>query len=332
MATSGSYDYSRTAAQIISAAYEDLGVIEPGGTVASADSAMALVRLNMLVKQWQGDSDMAPGMKVHTRQRITLFLAKGQQKYAIGPASGDARAATVFGRTTIRTAEAAGQTVLDVTALDDTTTDPGTTVTMAASDIIGIQTDDSGGDDIFWTTISSTSASGPTVTIASALPTGRAAAAGNYVWWFTNRAQRFPVIESAVLRDENRNDTPLEIYTDVREYELGVASKYADGAPTSILVEPLRITTRVTLNSQPTDVTDTIVMTVLYPAEDYDATTDDIAFPQEWYAALSWELAFRLAPSKGVLWTPVREANRQNALAMARSLNPETSVLYFCPG
>lgn len=332
MATSGSYDYSRTAAQIISAAYEDLGVIEPGGTVSSADSTMALARLNMLVKQWQGDADLAPGMKIHTRQRITLFLAKGQQKYTIGPAATDSRAATSFGRTTIRAAEAAGQTVLDVTALEDTTSDPGTTVTMTASDIIGIQTDDSGGDDIFWTTISSTNSTGPTVTIASALPAGRAAAAGNYVWWFTNRAQRFPVIESAVIRDENRNDTALEIYTDVREYELGVADKYADGTPTAMLVEPLRINTRVTFNSQPTDVTDTVVMTVLYPAEDYDATTDDIAFPQEWYAALSWELAFRLAPSKGVLWTPIREANRQNALATARSLNPETSVLYFCPG
>ena len=50
MATSGSWNFSLTAAQIIASAYEDLGVITPGGTVASADSTLALNRLNMIVK------------------------------------------------------------------------------------------------------------------------------------------------------------------------------------------------------------------------------------------------------------------------------------------
>lgn len=330
MATSASWNYSLTAADIIAAAYEDLGAIPAGGAVSTADSTMALTRLNMIVKQYQGTADGAPGIKIHTRQRVTLFLAKGQQTYLIGPASTDSRSTTAYGRTTIRVAEAAGQTVLDVTALTDTTTDPGTTVTMTNSDIIGIQTDDSGGDDIFWTTISSTSSTGPTVTVAAALPTGRPAAVGNYVWWFTSRAQRFPIIESAILRDENLYDTPLEIYTETRQYDQGIASKYADGTPTSILVEPLRIATRITLNSQPTDVTDTIVMTVLYPSEDYDATTDDIAFPQEALRFLSWELAFALAPSIGK-WTNVMETNRKEARAIYLNLNPENSVLYFQP-
>lgn len=330
MATSNSWDYSLTAAGIVAAAYEDLGAIPAGGTVASADSTMALTRLNMLVKQYQGTSDGAPGVKVHTRQRITLFMALGQQTYLVGPATTDARSSTSYGRTTIRAAEAAGQTVLDVTALTDTTIDPGTTVTMTASDFIGIQTDDSGGDDIFWTTISSTSSVGPTVTVASALPTGRPAAAGNYVYWFTSRAQRFPIIESAVLRNSSRNDTQLAVYRDPREYDIGVVDKYADGTPTAILVEPLRIATRVTLNSQPTDITDQIVLTVLYPAEDYDATTNDIAYPQEALRFLSWELAFALAPSIG-RWTPEMELNRKEARMMYLNLNPEVSDLYFRP-
>lgn len=322
MATSGSYNYSLTAANIIQAAYEDLGVIAPGGTVASADSVMALTRLNMLVKQWQGNSDLAPGLKIHTRQRVVLFLADGQQEYLVGPASTDARATTQYGRTTIDAAEANGQTVISVTATTDTTTYPGTTVTMTASDIIGIELDDG---TIHWSTISSVSA-GDTVTIAAQITD--AAAVGNYVWWFTARAQRFPVIESAVLRNSSLSDTALDIFTDAKEYDLGVTSKYGDGMPTSILVEPLRITTRVTLNSQPDDVTQQIVMTVLYPAEDYDATSDDIAFPQEWFSALSWELAFRLSPSVG-RWTKEMADNRANALMMARSVNPENSVLYF---
>lgn len=330
MATSGSWDFSLTAAQVIATMYENMGVIVPGGTVAAADETMALRRLNLIAKQYQGRSDGAPGLKVHTRQRLWLFLALGQQKYSIGPAATDARSTTAPGRTTIRVAEAAGQTTLDVTARTDTTTDPGTTVTMTDSDIIGVQTDASGGDKIHWSTISSSSGTGPTVTIADALPTGEPAAAGNYVWWFTSRAQRFPYIESAVLRDASYNDTPIAVYTDAREYELGVASKYADGDPTAILVEPLRIATRITLDSQPTDVTKQIVMTVFYPAEDYDAAANDIAFPQEALRFLSWELAFEMAPSIG-RWTPEMERLRQESRAMYFNLNPENSVLYFQP-
>ena len=326
MATSNSWDYSATAANVIDMALENLAVLIPGGTVVTAHQTMALRKLNTVSKQFQGTSDGAPGMKVHTRQRVTLLLAKGQQTYQIGPASADARASTQVGRTTIRAAEAAAQTVLDITATTDTTTYPGTTITMTASDFIGIQQNDG---TIFWTTISSTGA-GPTVTVGTGLDA--AAAAGNYVWWFTSRAQRFPVIESAVLRNSDYNDTPLEVYTDARQYDQGVVDKYGDGTPTAILVEPLRITTSVTLNSQPTDVTETIVMTVLYPAEDYDATSNDIAFPQEGYRFLAWELAFELAPSFGVPWTPVREQNRKEAKAMYLNLNPENSVLYFQSG
>jgi hypothetical protein len=323
--TSASWDFSLTAAQVISAAWEDMGVIEPGGTIASAHQTMALRRLNMLAKQWQGRSDMSPGMKVHTRQRITLFLAKGQQQYQIGPASTDARATTLYGRTTLSANEALGQTDLSITSNTDTTTFPGTTVTMTNGDFIGIELDDG---TIQWTTISGTP--GATATVSVALTA--AAAAGNYVWWFTSRAQRFPEFEAAVLRDENNKDIPLSAYKDAVDYEAGVADKYADGTPTSVLVEPRRITTQVTLNSQPTDVTKTVVLTVLYPAEDYDATTDDIAFPQEALAALSMELAKRCASSVGVVWTPLLQSNYETAVGLYRGLNPEMTSAYFQPG
>jgi hypothetical protein len=320
--TSGSWDYSATAANIITAALENLGKIAAGATVSTEDNTTCLRRLNFIAKQYQGRADLAPGLKIHTRQRVTIFLAKGQQSYLVGPASTDARATTQYGRTTISAAEAAGQTVISITSNTDTTTYPGTTVTMTSGDIVGIELDDG---TIQWTTISGTPAA--TMTIAVAL-TG-AAAAGNYVWWFTSRAQRFPYIESAVLRNENLNDTPIHVFTTVEEYELGVVDKYADGEPTAIVVEPLRTSTRVILNSQPTDVTSQIVMTVLYPSEDYDATTDDIAFPQEALRFLAWELAFECAPAFRVAWTDGMEKNRVEARTFYLNLNPENSVLYF---
>lgn len=327
MATSGSYNYSVTAADIIQAAYEDLGLVQPGGTVGTTDSAMALTRLNLIAKQWQGISDMAPGMKIWTRQRLTLFLASGQQSYLIGPASTDSRCTAQYGRTTLSSAYASG-TSISITSNTDTTTYPGTTVTMTDADVIGMVLDDG---TIHWTTISGTPSTTATLTSGAS----SAASSGNFVYWFTSRAQRFPVIEYAVLRSFDTTtfgkatDIPLYVYRDVQSYE-GLPDKTASGDPTSIIVEPLRLNTRVTLDAQPSDVTKVINLDVLYPAEDYDATSDDIAFPQEWFAALEWELAFRLSPSAG-RWTPEMEANRQNALALARSLNPETTAYYFQP-
>ncbi len=325
MATSGSWNYSVTAADVIKMAMEDIGVLTPGETISAEDQDAGLRRLNYIVKQWQGDADMSQGMKVWTRQRITLFLAKGQQKYLVGPAATDARATTAYGRTTISTAEAVGQTAISITATTDTTTDPGTTVTMTASDIIGIEQNDG---TMHWSTIVSTGG-GPIVTINDA--TSAAAAAGNYVYWFTSRAQRFPVIDSAVLRDENRNDTLLRVFREASEYDVGIVDKYADGDPTCILVEPLRIATRITLDSQPTGVDKQIVLSVLYPAEDYDAAANDIAYPQEYFAALEWELAKRCAPMYGRPWTQDMNDNWKAATGIARNLNPQVSNACFEP-
>ena len=324
MATSGSYDYSLTAAGIINAAYENLGVVEAGVTPATADTTMALARLNMIAKQYQGRADGSPGLKPHTRKTVSLFLAKGQQTYTIGPATTDSRSTTQYGRTTVSSAYASG-TSLSVTAVSDTTTYPGTTVSMTSADFIGVQLDDG---TIGWTTLNGTPGSSP-ATLAAGLAS--AAAAGNYVWWFTSRAQRLIYVESAVLRTSSLTDTELYVYRDVREYQAGVPAKYADGQPTSILVEPLTLNTRVTCDAQPTDVTSQIVLTGWYPSEDYDAAGNDIAYPQEAYLFLVWELASELHSAKCIPWTAKMEQNRNEARSRYLNLNPEVSDLYFQP-
>jgi hypothetical protein len=324
MATSGSYDYSVTAADIIQAALEDIGVIADGASVNASDAALCLKRLNFIAKQFQGKADKASGLKVWTRKRLTLFLAKGRHTYQVGPASGDSPSTLLYGRTTVSADEALGQTTISITSNTDTTTNPGTTVTMTAADVIGIELDSGA---IHWAAISGTPSTTATITVA--LPS--AASAGNYIYWYTAKGQRFPVIEYAVLRDSNGTDTPLYIYRDVQEYE-AIADKTADGSPTSILIEPQRITTQITFDSQPDDVTEQVVMTVLYPAEDYDSSANDIAFPQEWFAALEWELAFRIAPAFTIKWTEAMQANYMQAMSIARDLNAENTSLYYQPG
>lgn len=324
MATSGSYDYSLSAANIIQAAWEDLNIIVAGGTVPTADATMALTRLNMLVKQWQGTADGAPGIRINTRQRITLMLAKGQQTYTIGPAATDSRASTLMGRTTVNTNYVSGTSII-AAANTDTTTYPGTTVAMTSVDFIGVQLNDG---TIGWTTLNGTPGS-TTLTLTAGFSV--AAGVGNYIWWFTARAQRFPVLETAVLHNAQGIDMPLRIYREVLDYEK-LPDKGADSDPWAILCEPLRLNTRITLSAQPQDVTKQINLTVLYPAEDYDASSNDIAYPQEALLALSAALAKVCAPAKRVTWTPLMEANYQVAMATYRELNPAQSSAYFQPG
>lgn len=327
MTTSSSWNYSVTAAQIIQAVLENLGRFQPGETVTASDSALILQRLNFVVKMLQGNADMSQGLKVWTRQRIGLFLNKGQQSYLIGPAATDAKASTQFGITTISADEAAAQTTLSVTAITDTTNYPGTTVTMTAADIIGIVLNDG---TIQWTTITSTG-TGPFTVVIPASGLTSAASAGNKVYWFTSRAQRFPELEFAVLRNSDHIDVSLDVYTDVQQYE-ALADKTADGDPVAILVEPLRLNTRITTDFQPTDVTKQIILTAFYPAEDYTSSANDIAFPQEFFARLEWETTMAVAPAFEVAWTQAMQANYQKATAISNQLNPQNTSAHFEPG
>lgn len=324
MPSSGSYDFSVDRNTIVQDAFTEITYLAAGEPLSAEDLAWGARKLNYLVKQWQGKADFAPGLKVWSRQRITLFLAKGQQRYTIGPAATDARATAQYGRTTISANEAAGQTVLSITSNTDTTTYPGTTVTMTAGDIIGIELNDG---TIHWSTISGTPAT--TATIALAL--AAAADAGNYVWWFTARAQKPIHVETAVLRDENYKDTPLDVYKEVARYEQ-LPDKTADGDPGSILIENQRANLGVTCDVQPNDVTKVINLTVLYPSEDFDAATDVPSYPQEWYRALMLGLAIDLAPGCEKPVSADLRANFITALQMAQGTDPETSDAFFEPG
>lgn len=326
MATSGSFDYLITAADVIQSALEDIQVYEAGETVDSDDSTVALRTLNLISKQWMGISDQAHGLKVWTRNRIYLWLQLNKVRYQIGPAATDDKTATLFGRTTISANEAIGQTVISITSNTDSTSFPGTTSTMANTNVVGIEQNDGS---IHWTTISGT----PTTTMTIAVALTVAADAGNYVWWYatTAVAQRPVFVEHALLRDVQDNDQKIEAYTDVPRYE-DIPDKTQTGDPQIMLVEPQRLYTAVTFDVAPTDTTKIVRITALYPAEDYDATTNDIAFPQEWFAALEWELARRLAPKFNKQWTPVMQANWEMATSFARELNPASTRRYFEPG
>lgn len=320
MATSGSFDYSVTALQVIESAAEDIGVIANGQSMDSNDLATMLRTLNLLVKQWQGTSDKFPGLKTWTRHRLEIPFESNVNRYLIGPAGTDARSSIAMVVTQLAATKAANATSVTV----DSTTG------MTAADQIGFQLSAGG---IGWTTISSVdSATGLT------LPANSVGAADSEatVYVYTSKAQRFVEIEAAVLRDWSTPsqpiDLPIDIYTDVQQYE-NLTQKLAPGDPTAILVEYGRLNTVVTTNFVPQNFYKTLRLTVIYPAEDYDSASgaDDIAYPQEYFAALEWELARRSAPKFGRQWTPDLQEHWRIAVAEGVNFNPVNTSLFFEP-
>jgi hypothetical protein len=312
MTTSNSYDFTVNRNEIIESALQQISEIAEGQPMTADHIAKGSRWLNLIVKQWQGNSDAAPGFKVWSRKRGYVFLQKNKHDYALG--SSGWHATNSYSTTTISTAEALGQTVLSVTS----------TTGMTAADNIGIQLDDG---TIQWTTIVSTGA-GPTVTVTAALTA--AAASGNRVFWYTNKLYRPIEIIIASLLDVNGNEEPVDPIT-FEEYE-SLSKKTADGTPCAYYYEAQLANGVLYTDVEPTDVTKVLRIVYLANIQDFDILTDTPDYPQEYNLALVMELAKYLAPVYGRKFTPEMMINRNDAILAAKSLYPETTDLYFQPG
>ncbi len=273
MATSGSTDFSVNRDDICKAALRLINVIAAEETPEADDIQNASQAMNMMVKAWAGE-----GIQLFTQKRATLFLQNSKTKYSLGP-TGD-HATLSYTSTTIRVAEAAGQTSLEVT----------TTTGMTASDYIGIILDSG---NVHWTTISSITDS-DTVVVASGLPT--AAAAGNNVYWYTTKIPRPIKIIHAFIRNGD-DDYVLDQYTRDRYWEM--TRKTWSSRPTAFYYENTHADGTLYTNYQATDFTETLELIYQRPIEDFDSTANTPDFPQEWYEALKYNLAIRIAPEYG---------------------------------
>jgi hypothetical protein len=273
MATSGSTDYSRTAAQIIAFAHKLLQLIPSGGSVGTNEEADGLESLNLMVKSWMMD-----GVKLWTHTDAHIYLVDGQASYDLPGANGAKK--SEIAETTLDAAEASGQTVISVTS----------TTGFANSDVIGIVQDD---DTIHWSTISSF-VTDDTVTIAGA--TTAAAASGNKVYVYTNAIERPLRIISARM-DNASNEIPM--YSLSRQEYFDLPNKSSTGIPTQFYYDPQLGTGKLYLWPVPESVDYVFKCNFQRTLEDFDATTDTPDLPQEWLEALGYNLAIRIAPQYG---------------------------------
>lgn len=313
MATSGTVTFSVTEEDIIRDALESIGALDPQNALQSAEVVTARRKLNMIVKQWTAQLDFAPGLKMWTRRRATMFLQQDQVAYSLGP-SGD-HATESYVQTTLSTDEATSSVSLGLAAFAG----------MSASDNIGIVLNDGS---IHWTTISGTP--GATTTITTGLAS--AASAGNAVFVYTTKMRRPFALDTCVRRDEDENDAPVDTLMTLQEYEL-LPAKTTRGSPSRLYFEAQRTNAKVFLDCAPEDCNHVLRFVYLSYVEDFSATTDDADFPAEWARPLAAQLGIDLC---SLYQRPVTQTMRDllnEALAMARKAYPENAVLEYqnCP-
>lgn len=313
MASSGSVDFSVNRDEIIKDAMFEIGALGDSETPTDADIQLYSRYLNRLVKQWQGQADFAPGLKMWSRKRATLYLQDEENSYELGP-SGDNWAVSPV-ETTLSAAAGSGASTITVTSATG----------ISSGMYIGIVQDD---NVVHWTTVNG-APSGSTITLTAV--TTDDASAGASVFSYTSKARRPLQILTLDYRNADNADIPMYPMT-IKEYE-DLPKKSWIGPPSSYYYESQLTDGVMYLNYYPQYTTARLKCVYLSAIEDFDAATDTPDYPQQWYRALHFGLAVDI-------WGTARQGEptkrliglRDEAIAMARNQDVETTVAYFQPG
>jgi hypothetical protein len=334
MALSGSWVFGVTRDDIIKESMQNVGALGESEIPTSQEVTDCSRKLNMMVKQWMGSQDFAPGLKMWERQRGELFLTSSQGVYELGPNSPDNWAGSVkgqnnsqpYGQTILLQAQNAGDNSFFVADASD----------MNVGDNVGIFI----GPDIFWSTITSVSTGSNNFTIPGpGLPAPTSGS--NVVYNYTTKAQRPLGIVTCILRDQFGQDTPVNPMT-IQEYE-ALPTKTQQGYvcdAAAFYYESQFSTDGKTVTGGglifldmfgAQDTNKHLHIVYVRPVMDMNQPTDNPEYPQQWYRALCWGLAREIAPMFDSDWTQEMQANYDQSLLMAREGDPETTALYFQP-
>jgi hypothetical protein len=316
MTTSGVFSFTVNRDQVIRDAMLNIGKLDEVETPSAQDITDCNLKLNMLIKQWMGGSDFAPSLKVYKRKWGYLFLNNSTNKYTVGPNGTGWTNTFVRPLTTVTAAAGAGSiTVASATGI-------------VTGYYIGIELASGA---LFWTTV--TTVVGLVVSLTATLPSQ--SASGSQVYCYQTAAQQPLNIETAVLRDNNNEDTPLRFLRTVQDYA-NLPSKtdlLNMSDPTAIYYEfQLTNSFLYTDCAAAQDVTKYIVVSFMEPVQDMVNPADNFDYAQECFLAISWGLSKQIAPMYNMPWTQNMEANYNSAVAIAGHKDAEVTTLYFQPG
>jgi hypothetical protein len=276
MTTSNSTDFTQTRNDLIYTALRLIGAMAVGETPTADDIATASSALNIMIKAWQID-----GPHLWTLDEGTIFCAKGVPSYSI-PGTYAANAESYV------TAEMAVAGVLadpTITVVDDTG--------ILNGDHIGILLDDG---TMQWTTVNGVPVAN-VVTLTTAL-TG-AAAIGNVVYTYTTGIQR-PLRIHNIRRKYYPSDNEIIFAYGgepmAKSDYLRLPNKTVQGVPIQGYYDPQLSTGMFYVWPAPSDARIRINFTYERQIEDFDILSNTPDFPQEWLAALKWNLAVEIWP------------------------------------
>jgi hypothetical protein len=331
MALSGTWAYTVTRDLIIRQAMINVGALGEAEVATAQEVSDCADKLNMIVKQWMGSQDFAPGLKMWERQRGDLFLSNSKGIYQLG-SQGDQWAAGVtaipganYGQQQLTAQTNSGSAVL--------TFGVGNVGNFTANDFVVVQL---ATGDIFTSTVLSINSGGGTVTLNNNLTAN--ASSNAYVWNYTTKGQRPLAIRTCILRDSTSNDTPLNVMT-LEDYEF-LPSKQQPG----FLSDPQAFYYESQFASGTSntaggmlyldvygaqDVTKHLHIVYMRPVMDFNNPNDNPEYPQQWYRALCWGLSKDICSMFDAEWTEDMQANYLESVAMAREADAETSSFYF---
>lgn len=334
MALSGVWTFSVTRDDIIREAMLNIGAIGEAEIATAQEVTDCARKLNMMVKQWMGTQDFAPGLKMWERQRGDLFLTSSQGVYELGPNTVDNWSGSTTGN---NQSLPYGQTFL---VQNQSTNDNSFFVQDVSSMHVGDNVGIFIGPDIFWSKITSVAHDSNNFTIPGpGLPAPTAG--GSTVYNYTFKAQRPLGIITCVLRDQFGQDTPVNPMT-IQEYE-SLPTKTQQG----YLCDPAAFYYESQFSSNGINITgggllfldmfgaqDTnkhLHIVYVRPVMDLTKPTDNPEYPQQWYRALCWGLSHEIAAMFDADWSKDMQDNYDQSLSMAREGDPETTALFFQP-
>ncbi len=285
MSTSGSSNFTVTRDDIIKYALMLTGNLAEGQTPSTDAVTDASMYLNMIVKARQAD-----GMPLWDTKQCYCLPTTGTSTMTIG---GTDNVVDSFVVTTTSAAATSGASTITVTSATGFTN--GYAIGIALST-----------GSMQWTTING-APSGTTITLATTLTSNVASGAQVYCYNQANRTVR-PVRVIAAYNLEYSTTTaptryPINIITRDQYFRLG--GPYNASVPNQIYYDTgVYGTGTVYLYPQFQSGVYVTQLTYQKPYDDFDTSTDNPDFPQEWYLPLTYELAAVLGARYGV---PIQE-------------------------
>lgn len=293
MATTGTYTFNPTLAQLVTQSYRDLDVIDADETPTAEQFTEAMFLLNSIVKGLE-----AQQIHVWTEEEAIVFLQQQQFRYTLGapapavsdncPASDSWLQLVLANSYAPGAATIAFQTPADVNVGDD----------------IGIVLDSGA---TFWTTVLGQTPAAPALasSVLLAAPLPSSASSGNFALDFAPAAQivrPLKIPRARLFTYQSQTEIPMTVLSRQEYMDLpnkGQQAGYtggsgAQGTPTQFYYSPQRDLGWLYVWPAPSMSNWAIRFTWYRPLQDFANPANTMDFPQEWSAPLRWMLSDEL--------------------------------------